>query len=147
MKAIPRRSLLGWLVAAGVGAGAGIGAVSAGQVSAESYVLEVQDVEGEVGRAVVLPVRVRLRDGLRFLSTYRHRAIELSAADKGVQFASRVVRGRLEDGVLVFEIPAVPTAPGPHVINGVLRVGYFVPGRSMHMVSIPLVARISGRAG
>lgn len=108
------------------------------------WMLEVQDAEAKVGEPATLVVRVRLREGYRFLDAYRNRAIELSAEDQSVQFGRRVVTGRLDGDTLVIEIPVTPQTPGPHVINGVLRIGYAEGQKSMYMVSVPLIAKVVG---
>lgn len=110
------------------------------------YVLEVQDAAAKVGEPATLTVRVRLREGYRFLTAYRNRAMELSAEDQSVQFGRRVVTGRLEGETLVIEIPVTPQLPGPHVINGVLRIGYAEGQKSMYMVSVPLIAKVVGKS-
>jgi hypothetical protein len=118
-------------------------ATNAGE-EAVPYVLEVQDAAAKVGEPATLTVRLRLREGYRFLDAYRNRAVELSTQDGSVTFGQRVVRGRIEGDTLVIEIPVTPEKPGPHVINGVLRIGYAEGRKSMYMVSVPLIAKVVG---
>lgn len=126
-----------------VGGGLPRAATNAGE-QAVPYVLEVQDAAAKVGEPATLVVRVRLREGYRFLDAYRNRAIELSTEDQSVRFGRRTVTGRLEGDTLVIEIPVTPQAPGPHVVNGVLRIGYAEGRKSMYMVSVPLIAKVVG---
>ena len=91
-------------------------------------------------RATVIPP-----DGMKLTSVYRHRIIDLTVLDdRGVKFDDEVVIGKVEDdGRLVFEVGVTPTEPGPHAINGVMRVS-FVNGNKSESKSIPLIARVTG---
>lgn len=109
------------------------------------WMLEVNDVVARVGEPAQLTVRVRLREGFRFLDTYRNRAFEFSTQDDSVRFERRSVVGRIEGDTLVIDIPLTPKTPGPHVINGLVRIGYAEGQQSMYMVSLPLIATITGK--
>jgi hypothetical protein len=87
---------------------------------------------------------LRLRDGYRVLQAYNNRIIELSSLDDGVAFDGKVVRGTVEDGALVFAVGVRPTKPGKHPINGVFRVGYIEGEGEMSMVSLQLIASVTG---
>jgi hypothetical protein len=109
-----------------------------------AYTVEVADVTGAVGDHQVLRATLRLRDGFRILQAYNNRVIELSSLDDGVAFDSRVVRASVEDGALVFAVGVRPTKPGRHPINGVFRVGYIAGEGEMSMVSLKLIASVTG---
>ena len=50
----------------------------------------------------------------------------------------------LDEDALVFEVPLRATKPGKHPINGVFRVGYIHGTDEMSMVSVPLIANVTG---
>ena len=52
-------------------------------------------------------------------------------------------RGKDEDA-LVFEVPLHATKPGKHPINGLFRVGYIHGTDELSMVSVPLIANVTG---
>ncbi|HKM61037.1 MAG TPA: hypothetical protein VJY39_00975 [Acidisphaera sp.] len=109
-----------------------------------AYRVDIDDASGKVGQHAVLRVVLHPRDGIRILSAYNNRVIELSSFDGQVAFERKVVPAALEDGALVFAIGVTPTAPGRHAINGVLRVGYIDGPQEMAMVSLPLIASVTG---
>ncbi len=120
-------------------------------VSQESgpIAVSVSEVRAPVGRPTELIARLSIKEGYRFIEPQPrgNRVIELSSADGGVSFARRVVRGRLEGGSVVFRLELTPTKPGPHPINGVIRVSYVTDqGDSWHLrhVSLPLIATVVG---
>jgi hypothetical protein len=109
-----------------------------------AYIVEVSDVTAAVGAHGVMRATLRLRDGYRILQAYNNRVIELSSLDDSVAFDSKVVRGAVEDGALVFAVGVRPTKPGKHPINGVFRVGYIEGEGEMSMVSLKLIANVTG---
>jgi hypothetical protein len=109
-----------------------------------AYIVEVGDVIATVGAHAVMRATLRLRDGYRILQAYNNRIIELSSLDDGVAFDGKVVRGTVEDGALVFAVGVRPTKPGRHPINGVFRVGYIHGEGEMSMVSLKLIANVTG---
>jgi hypothetical protein len=109
-----------------------------------AYAVEVHDVTAKVGAHEVMRATLRLRDGYRVLQAYNNRIIELSSLDDGVAFDGKVVRGTVEDGALVFAVGVRPTKPGKHPINGVFRVGYIEGEGEMSMVSLQLIASVTG---
>ena len=52
--------------------------------------------------------------------------------------------GTVKNNKLEFVVGLTPTKPGPHPINGVFRVGYFNNDGRMDMVSLPLIATVTG---
>ena len=110
------------------------------------YTLDVEDASAKVGQPTAVKATLKAPEGMRFTSVYRHRVIELSAAegDDGVEIGKPVVVGEVQDdGSLVFEVPVTPTEPGTHPINGVIRASFLSPGRT-ESKSIPLMATVTG---
>ncbi len=109
-----------------------------------AYIVEVSDITAKVGDREVMHATLRLRDGYRILQAYNNRVIALSSLDGGVAFDSPVVRGTVEDGALTFAVGVRATKPGTHPINGVFRVGYIEGEHEMSMVSLKLIANVTG---
>jgi hypothetical protein len=116
---------------------------SLGEESA-AYTIEVNDVIAKVGERVVMQVRLRIRDGYRILQSYNNRVIKLSAEDDGVAFELETVQAKIEEGALIFPVALRPTKPGKHPINGLFRVGYIHDSDEMAMVSLRLIASVTG---
>jgi hypothetical protein len=55
-----------------------------------------------------------------------------------------MVRAKIEEGALVFAVPLRATKPGKHPVNGVFRVGYIHDTDEMAMVSLRLIASVTG---
>ncbi len=109
-----------------------------------AYTIEVNDVTAKVGERAVMQAKLRIRDGYRILQSYNNRVIKLSAEDDGVAFEQEVVRARIEEGALLFAVALRPTKPGKHPINGLFRVGYIHENDEMAMVSLRLIANVTG---
>jgi hypothetical protein len=109
------------------------------------FTLEIENATAKVGEPAVVRATVIPPDGMKLTSVYRHRIIDLTVLDDhGVEFDDEVVIGKVEDdGRLVFEVGVTPTEPGPHAINGVMRVS-FINGNKSESKSIPLIARVTG---
>jgi len=139
--AVPRARAL--IVATLITLGAsGVGRAAAEEPSA--YVVEVSDVTAKVGDHAVMLVTLRIRDGYRILEPYNNRVIALSSFDDGVDFERKMVLGEAREGALVFEVPLRATKPGKHPINGLFRVGYIHGTDELSMVSVPLIANVTG---
>ena len=108
------------------------------------YSVEVTDVTAKVGEHAVMLAAVTLRNGYRLLEAYNNRVIQLSSYDDGVAFEHKVVNAAIREGALVFAIGLQPTKPGKHPINGVFRFGYIENGDTMRMISVPLIATVTG---
>ena len=132
------------LVAAILGplGGAAAGAAAADESSA--YSVEVSDVAAKVGDHAVMRATLKIRDGYQILKGYNNRVIELSSLDDGVAFERKMVPAQVQDGALVFEVGLRATKPGKHPINGVFRVGYIHSPDDLSMVSLPLIANVTG---
>jgi len=111
---------------------------------AQPYAVEVGDVTAKVGEAAVLHAEVSLHDGYRVLEAYNNRVMQLSSWDDGVTFDRKVVNAAVHGDALVFAIGLKPTKPGKHPINGVFRFGYITDGSTMMMISVPLIATVTG---
>jgi hypothetical protein len=109
-----------------------------------AYAIEVSDVTAKVGERAVMQAKLHIRDGYRILQSYNNRVIKLSAEDDGVAFEQEMVRASIEEGVLVFAVPLRATKPGKHPVNGVFRVGYIHDSDEMAMVSLRLIASVTG---
>jgi hypothetical protein len=109
-----------------------------------AYAIEVSDVTAKVGERAVMQAKLHVRDGYRILQSYNNRVIKLSAEDDGVAFEQEMVRASIEEGVLVFAVPLRATKPGKHPVNGVFRVGYIHDSDEMAMVSLRLIASVTG---
>ncbi len=129
------------LIVAALATSAGVQAVAE---EPSAYVVEVSDVTAKVGDPAVMHATLRVRDGYRILKHYNNRVIELSSFDDGVVFERRMVPATLDEDALVFEVPLRATKPGTHPINGVFRVGYIHGTDEMAMVSVRLIANVTG---
>lgn len=109
-----------------------------------AYTVEVHELALPVGTHGLLRVTLRPGPGHRVLKHYRHTLRRLSALDDAVRFDSDTVSGEASDEAVVFEVGVTPLAPGPHPINGVMRVGYIAGEDDLSMVSLPLITRIIG---
>ena len=129
-------SAVGWAVAETVGRAWG--------GEPEAYVVEVNDVTAKVGEPAVMRATLKARDGYRILKHYNNRVIQLSSFDDGVAFEQKMVPATLDEETLVFEVPLHATKAGKHPINGVIRVGYIRGTDEMDMVSLRLMANVTG---
>jgi hypothetical protein len=109
-----------------------------------AYAVEVGDVTAKVGEPVVMRATLRIRDGYRILTSYNNRVIALSSFDDGVAFDRKVVPATVQEGALVFAVGLHATKPGKHPINGIFRVGYIQGTDEMSMVSVRLIANVTG---
>jgi hypothetical protein len=117
---------------------------SGAALSDGAYAVEVHDLPLKVGEHGVLRVVLRPEPGHRVLKHYRNALRRLSVLDDGVRFDSDEVMGVATDEAIVFEVGVTALKPGPHPINGVMRVGYIEGDDDLSMVSLPLMARIIG---
>lgn len=132
-----------------LGCAALVGVASTGSLSADSgfvrpYKVDLENVSGKVGVKTALVAELTLPDGYKVLDAYRNRVIELSSYDDGVAFEQKVVIGKVKNNGLEFVVGLTPTKPGAHPINGLFRVGYHNDSGRMDMVSLPLIATVTG---
>jgi hypothetical protein len=109
-----------------------------------AYDVEVADVTAKVGEHAVMLATLKIRDGYRILQHYNNRVIKLSSFDDGVAFERDPVPAELQEGALVFNVGLRATKPGKHPINGLFRVGYIHGTDEMAMVSMRLIANVTG---
>lgn len=109
-----------------------------------AYAVEVSDVTAKVGERAVIHATLRIRDGYRILHSYNNRVMKLSAEDGGVAFDQEMVPAIIEEGTLLFAVGFRATKPGRHPINGLFRVGYIHGTDEMAMVSLRLMASVTG---
>jgi len=109
-----------------------------------AYAVEVSDVTAKVGEHTVMLATLRARDGYRILHHYNNRVIKLSSYDDGVVFESEMVPAEQKEGALLFAVGLRATKPGKHPINGLFRVGYIHGTDEMAMVSVRLIANVTG---
>ena len=110
----------------------------------EAYVVEISDVSAKVNEPAVMLATLKIRDGYRILKSYNNRVIALSSFDDGVAFDRKMVPATLQEGALVFAVGLRATKPGKHPINGIFRVGYIAGTDEMAMVSVRLIANVTG---
>ncbi len=139
----PRRTLRPGLAAAALMA-IGAAPIAAATAAAEPYALEVTDVSAKVGEHATMMATLHLQDGVRILEAYNNRMIQMSADDNGVVFGRKMVPAAIKDGTLVVAVDVQPTKPGRHPINAVFRFGYITDGDTMMMVSVPVIATVTG---
>ncbi len=127
----------------------GLWASTAGAEENGPIRVELGEAKGPVGKPIELLARLTIEKGYRFIEPppRGNRVIELSSADKGVEFARRVFRGTTEDGSVTFRLEVTPKSAGSHPINGVFRVSYVTEiGDSYHLrhVSLPMMTTVTG---
>ena len=110
----------------------------------EAYVVEISDVSAKVGEPAVMVATLKVRDGYRILKSYNNRVISLSSFDDGVTFDRKMVPATVQEEALVFAVGLRAIKPGKHPINGIFRVGYIHGTDEMSMVSVRLIANVTG---
>ena len=88
---------------------------------ASEFAVSIENPTVKRGSTAVIVATIAPREGFRITESYRHRIVNLSSADGGVELARKVVRGSVTDGTVVFRVEAVPKTAGPHLIVGVFR--------------------------
>jgi hypothetical protein len=110
----------------------------------DAYKVEFSDVSAKVGQHVVMQITLKPHEGYRVLQHYTNHLSRFSSLDNGVAFDDDSVPGAVQNNTLVFRVGVTPTKPGKHPINGVFRVGYIENSESMWMISVPLIANVTG---
>ena len=110
----------------------------------EAYAVEISDVTAKVGEPAVMVATLKVRDGYRILKSYNNRVIALSSFDDSVAFDRKMVPATVQEEALVFAVGLRATKPGKHPINGIFRVGYIHGTEEMAMVSVRLIANVTG---
>ena len=112
--------------------------------NASGWQVQVSDATAKVGERAVMQAKLHVRDGYRILQSYNNRVIKLSAEDDGVAFEQEMVRASIEEGVLVLRRPASGDQARQTSRQGVFRVGYIHDSDEMAMVSLRLIANVTG---
>jgi hypothetical protein len=87
-----------------------------------AFVVGVDSPTVKVGHPAVIVATITPRNGYRITEYYRHRIVNLTSIDDGVDVTRRVVRGSVkEDGTVVFRIEVQPKTVGAHIVAGVFR--------------------------
>jgi hypothetical protein len=124
-----------------------LGSVGIAAEVQDAVIVSVEDASAKVGEKATVVAKITAREGYKIAEDYRNRITTLSALDDGVEFESKVVRGSMQDGDLVFKIRVTPKKPGAHAINGVLRFGFINSLDGDYHLDIkwtPLVATVTG---
>src|SRR5256885_16246977 len=108
------------LVAVAV-AGATAGAATRADYAGDAFAVSIDNPTVKLGGRAVIVATISPRDGFRITESYRHRIVNLSATDDGVEIGRKVVRGSVRDGAVVFRVEVVPRTAGAHLVVGVFR--------------------------
>ena len=126
-------------------AGAGPGRLAAPAAAAEAdagIVLSVDHPTVKIGEKAVIVATVVAREGYRITESYRHRIVDLTATDGGVDVERKVVRGSVADGRVLFRVDVVPKTAGDHLIVGVLRFSV-ISGQQLDIKAAPFEATVT----
>jgi hypothetical protein len=140
-----RRALLRFAVSSAL-ASPLIGAPRAAETE-EAVDVKIQDAAAKVGEPAYVLARIVPHAGFEIASNYRNRLAQLSANENSVEFKNEVVRGKIEDGALVFKVAVVPKRLGPNPINGVIRFAFISESGGQRRLDIktqPLIATVTG---
>jgi hypothetical protein len=96
--------------------------------SKSPVVISIENASARVGEKAVIVAKISMSEGFRITDSYRHRLINLSAADGGVELERTVVPGSVQDGSIVFTVRATPKSAGTHAVHGVFRFSYHSGG-------------------
>jgi hypothetical protein len=113
----------------------------------DAVTITVQDVSAKAGEKILIIATVTPRNGYRIAPAYNNRIMTLSAADDGVAFQEKLVRGSIQETALVFKVPVTPTKPGAHPINGIIRFAFVSSegdNTRLDIKSAPLIATVTG---
>jgi len=86
-----------------------------------AFAVRIDSPTVKLGEKAVIVATISARDGFRITESYRHRIVNLSATDAGVDIGRKVVRGSVTDGSVIFRVEVVPKTAGAHIVVGVFR--------------------------
>ncbi len=86
-----------------------------------AFAVRIDSPTVKLGEKAVIVATISARDGFRITESYRHRVVNLSAIDAGVDIGRKVVRGSVTDGSVIFRVEVVPKTAGAHIVVGVFR--------------------------
>src|SRR5438046_3554960 len=99
MLIIARRisTMIGALMAVAV-AGARAGAAARADYSGGTFAVSIDSPTVKLGAKAVIVATISATEGFRITESYRHRIVNLSATDDGVEIGRKVVRGAGREG-------------------------------------------------
>ena len=86
-----------------------------------AFAVRIDSPTVKLGEKAVIVATISPRGGFRITESYRHRVVNLSAIDAGVDIGRKVVRGSVTDGGVIFRVEVVPKTAGAHIVVGVFR--------------------------
>ena len=86
-----------------------------------AFAVRIDSPTVKLGEKAVIVATISPRGGFRITESYRHRIVNLSAIDAGVDIGRKVVRGSVTDGSVIFRVEVVPKTAGAHIVVGVFR--------------------------
>jgi len=86
-----------------------------------AFAVRIDSPTVKLGEKAVIVATISPRGGFRITESYRHRVVNLSAIDAGVDIGRKVVRGSVTDGSVIFRVEVVPKTAGAHIVVGVFR--------------------------
>jgi len=86
-----------------------------------AFAVRIDSPTVKLGEKAVIVATISPRGGFRITESYRHRVVNLSAIDAGVEIGRKVVRGSVRDGSVIFRVEVVPKTAGAHIVVGVFR--------------------------
>jgi len=110
--------------------------------SDSAFAVSIDSPTVRLGAKAVIVATISAREGFRITESYRHRIVNLSATDDGVEIARKVVRGSVRDGSVVFRVEVVPTTAGAHVVVGVFRFS-INNGQQLDIKAVPFEATVT----
>jgi len=108
-----------------------------------AFAVSIESPTVKVGQTAVIVATISARNGYRITESYRHRIVNLSATDDGVEVTRKVVRGAVKDGRVVFRVEVRPKTAGTHAIVGVLRFS-INNGEQLDIKAAPFEATVMG---
>jgi hypothetical protein len=137
----PLRTVIAALVATAV-AGATAGAATPGEYSGGTFAVKIDNPTVKRGAPAMIVATISAAEGYRITDAYRHRIVNLSATDDGVEIGRKVVRGSVKDGVVVFRVEVTPKTAGPHLVTGVFRFS-ITNGERLDIKAAPFEATVT----
>lgn len=86
-----------------------------------TFAVSVDNPTVRLGQKAVIVATISARDGYRITESYRHRIVNVTSLDDGVEIGRKVVRGSVTQGRVVFRVDVVPRTAGAHMVVGVFR--------------------------
>ena len=118
------------------------GAATRGDYSGGTFAVSVDSPTVKLGARALIVATISPAEGYRITDAYRHRIINLSATDDGVEIERKVVRGSMKDGAVVFRVEVLPKTVGPHLVVGVFRFS-ITNGERLDIKAAPFEATVT----